>query len=163
MIHAEATDTDLLTVWVPITEATEENGCLVVVPRSHKRGLGLHCVGAASKTKGIPHEHLGAGRASVPMQPGDVLFMNKLTMHSSLPNVSEDIRWSLDFRYNPIGQPTGHPWFPGFVARSRANPETELREPEGWDQIWQETRSRLAKSEEFNLLGHWDPQHPGCA
>ena len=56
------------------------------------------------------------------MEPGDVLFLNKLTMHASLPNLSEDVRWSVDVRY----QPTGRPWFPGFVAQSRSAPESVL-------------------------------------
>ena len=47
-------------------------------------------------------------------------------MHSSLPNLSENIRWSLDLRYNPIGQPTGRAWFPGFIARSKSKPESEM-------------------------------------
>ena len=38
--------------------------------------------------------------------------MHKHTIHGSLPNVSDEIRWSLDLRYNPTGQPTGRPEFP---------------------------------------------------
>ena len=43
VVTDEADDTDILTVWLPITDATEENGCLVVGHRSHHSGLGLHC------------------------------------------------------------------------------------------------------------------------
>ncbi len=60
------------------------------------------------------------------MQAGDVLFLNKMMLHSSLSNVSDRIRISFDLRYNPIGQPSGRPAFPGFVARSRRAPEAEL-------------------------------------
>ncbi len=56
--------------------------------------------------------------------------MHKHTIHGSPPNVSDRIRWSLDLRSNPIGQPIGRPEFPGFVARSRLDPESELRDPE---------------------------------
>ena len=66
----------------------------------------------------------------MPLDRGSVLFLHKRTVHSSLPNVSEEVRWSFDLRYNPTGEPTGRHLFPGFVARSRANPETELRDPE---------------------------------
>ena len=39
-----ANDTNVITVWVPITQANEQNGCLVVVPGSHKLGeLSTHC------------------------------------------------------------------------------------------------------------------------
>ncbi|MEO1266238.1 MAG: phytanoyl-CoA dioxygenase, partial [Pseudomonadota bacterium] len=37
---------------------------------------------------------------------------------------------------NPIGQATGRPAFPGFVARSRLKPETALRDPARWRQLW---------------------------
>ena len=52
------------------------------------------------------------------MEPGDVLFLNKLTMHASLPNLSEDVRWSVDVRYQPTGEPTGRPLVPG-LCRSK--------------------------------------------
>ena len=37
----------------------------------------------------------------------------------SYSNHSDNVRISFDLRYNPIGQPTGRGYFPGFVARSR--------------------------------------------
>ena len=43
MILPEADESTILTVWIPITEATEENGCLKVVPESNKHDLQTHC------------------------------------------------------------------------------------------------------------------------
>ncbi|MGA1197374.1 MAG: phytanoyl-CoA dioxygenase family protein, partial [Candidatus Latescibacterota bacterium] len=80
----------------------------------------------------------------VPMNPGDVLFLHRRTCHSSLPNVSREVRISFDIRYNPIGQPTGRDIFPGFVARSRSHPISELHDAEVWAQSWYDTRDRLA-------------------
>ena len=37
--------TEMLTVWLPITDAAVENGCLCVVPGSHQQGLATHCPG----------------------------------------------------------------------------------------------------------------------
>ena len=71
--------------------------------------------------------------------------MHRLTMHASLSNHSQDVRWSFDLRYNPIGQPTGRGHFPGFVARSRQNPASELRDPAEWARLWHECRDRLAR------------------
>ena len=45
----------------------------------------------------------------VPMRPGSVLLLHRLTEHSSLSNLSDGIRWSFDLRYQPVGQPTGRP------------------------------------------------------
>lgn len=66
------------------------------------------------------------------MSTGDVLFMHRLTKQGSLPNRSDDIRWSFDLRYQPIGLPTGRPLFPGFVARSRQHPEQETTDWREW-------------------------------
>ncbi len=47
-------------------------------------------------------------------------------------------------RYSPVGQPTGRPWFPGFVARSRSDPVSVLNDPAAWAQSWIDARARLA-------------------
>ena len=96
------------------------------------------------------------------MQAGDVLLLDKLTMHASLANLSDEIRWSVDLRYNPIGQPTGRPWFPGFVARSRAAPERELCDAGEWAGLWGEARRRLTIDPPANFR-RWAEDDPGCA
>ena len=160
-VREEADQSTMLTVWVPITDATEENGCLVVAPGSHRRGLNLHCEGPSGAHE-IPDPFIGPDRRPLPMIAGDVLFMNKLTMHSSLPNVSDGIRWSFDLRYNPVGEATGRPSFPGFVARSRSAPDSELRDAEVWAENWREARTRLA-DQEMPKFQRWDSDDPLCA
>jgi len=82
------------------------------------------------------------------MQPGSVLLMHQRTIHSSLDNLTEDeVRLSFDLRYQPIGQPTGRPAFPGFIARSAAHPESVLRDAARWAQSWYDARGRLAAQE----------------
>ena len=55
VINPEADDTDMLTVWVAVTDATVENGCLIVESGSHREDLTMHCPGtAASATTYIP-------------------------------------------------------------------------------------------------------------
>ena len=39
VVTEDADDTEIITVWFPLTEATIENGCLAVVPRSAEQGL----------------------------------------------------------------------------------------------------------------------------
>jgi phytanoyl-CoA hydroxylase len=160
VITEEADASNVLSVWIPVLETDEENGCLVVVPGSHKESLVHHC--RSSRTNGIPVDSVGAHRVPIPMKPGDVLFLHKLTKHASTPNVSDRLRWSFDLRYNPVGEPTGRPWFPGFVARSRSRPERELHDPEVWAESWRTARETLAQGEipQFN---RWDPNDPLCA
>ena len=96
-----------------------------------------------------------------------MLLFHRLNCHSSLPNNSDNIRWSFDLRYNPTHEPTGRTAFPGFVARSRANPETELHDPLAWHRSWLEARANMST---INQGGKIDipfrrPQteHPLCA
>ena len=143
VVLPEADETNMLTVWYPLTQAAIENGCLRIIPRSHKSGILHHCTTVSGLA--VPDPMLDLDNAiPVPMEPGDVLFLTRRTCHSSLPNVSDQIRVSFDLRYNPIGQPTGRAVFPGFVARSRSNPESELHDPEAWAQSWYDARERLA-------------------
>lgn len=163
----EQDESDVLTVWLPVTEATVENGCLEVIPRSHAGDLAHHCL-VTPRKKGlhIPDEYLAPGQPlALPMRPGDVLLMHRRTMHASLPNESDDIRWSMDLRYNPTGQPTGRPAFPPFLARSRRHPEAVLRDPQRWAQLWLDTRARLAglPAGEWPPFNRWSTDSELCA
>lgn len=149
VVLEEADETEIITVWLPVFDSTIENGCLRVAPRNHTSGLIEHCIAPAGRYLST---HLFDSDTAVPepMKRGSVLFMSKMTPHSSLPNNSDEVRWSLDLRYQPTGKPTGRPEFPGFVARSRRSPDSELRDPVEWERRWLETRSRLAaKSDEI--------------
>src|SRR5919199_2058593 len=118
----EVDETEMLTVWLAITDATVENGCLCVVPGSHKGGLATHCPASPGSTRiglHIPDEIRGTSYTPVPLKRGGALFLHRRTMHASLRNLSGGARWSFDLRYQPAGQPTGRPWFPSFVVRSR--------------------------------------------
>jgi phytanoyl-CoA hydroxylase len=162
VVQTEADDTDLLTVWLALTEASERNGCLMVVPRSHVEGLRVHCNDAHQSqipTELVPKERM----RPLPMSPGDVLFMHRRCMHASLANVSDAVRWSLDIRYHPTGQPSGRDFFPSFVARSRADPDSELRDPVAWRQSWLGVRDILLAKREPLGAARWTGDHELCA
>jgi ectoine hydroxylase-related dioxygenase (phytanoyl-CoA dioxygenase family) len=99
----------------------------------------------------------------IPLKRGDALFMHRLTCHAALPNISRTVRWSMDLRYNPIGQTTGREAFPGFVARSRAHPATELHDAKAWSQMWYDVRQTLAKASEPARFNRWDANAAVCA
>ncbi len=159
----EQDEVPVLTVWLPITEATEENGCLCVVPGSHKDGLTTHCPGSGPDGGlQIPQKLISRQAIPVPVKRGGALLMHRRTIHSSLSNNSDDIRWSFDLRYQPTGMPTGRPAFPGFVARSESNPQTELTDWRDWAQLWTDARERLSQNmpPKFN---RWLSDAPACA
>lgn len=162
-IMPEADESHIVTVWIPITPATRENGGLLVAPGSHRHGLVTHCHDRRSNysRQAIPDELVGDRRVALEMAPGDVLFMTSLTMHASLPNLSNDVRWSVDLRYQPIGEPTGRPWFPGFVARSTSAPESVLPDAGAWAALWNRARERLAAAPPPSFQ-RWPDGDPDC-
>lgn len=161
VVLPEADEATILTVWLPLTDATEQNGCMQVIPRSHREGLKDHCPVDQLR---IPDALLPLDRTTpVPMKAGSALLMNQQTIHSSMDNVTEDqVRISFDLRYQPVGQPTGRPLFPGFVARSTSRPEQVLDDPSVWAKLWLDTRERLARAED-TAFNRWSADSPVCA
>ncbi len=142
----EADETDLLTVWCPVTDALEEHGCMRVVPGAHRAPMLDHRPGMW-----VPESELPGEPITLPMRRGDVLFLHRRALHASLPNVSDQVRMSFDFRYQPIDQPTGRPLFPGFVARSHRHPERACGDAAVWRRSWLDTRARLAGKGPFRF------------
>lgn len=163
VVMPEADDSDILTVWFPLTVAGIEHGCLQVIPRSHHLGLLDHCLNPPGGLEVPAHVASRDTAVALPTKPGDVIFMHKQTIHGSLSNVSDRIRWSLDLRYNPTGQPTGRELFPDFVARSRAHPETEIAGAAQWAELWRQTQADLTNVELNGPFHRWDLDAPVCA
>ena len=81
----EVDETEMLTVWFPVFESSVENGCLCVVPESHKRGLLTHCPSRPGQTFDLripevrarrrrhPGAH-GAGERPLPAPAHDALL-----------------------------------------------------------------------------------------
>lgn len=163
VIMPEADEASILTVWLPLTPATRANGCLQVVPGSHRDGLTAHC--PSPQGVAIPDRLVATQEAvAVEMRPGSALLLTQRTVHSSLDNLTDDdVRISMDLRYQPIGQPTGRPAFAsaGFVARSAAHPETTLRDPAIWAANWHALRATLA--EDNPVFNRWAAGENGCA
>ncbi len=159
--HAEADETDMVTVWIAISDATPENGCLQVVPGTHRDALKTHC--PAGIQLSIPDAVLDKSKAvPLPVKSGGVVMFHPQTAHSSLVNRTDGFRWSFDIRYNRTGQPTGRSHFPAFIARSRSAPETELRDADLWRGLWEDARARLAAQQHIPIH-RWDPNAAACA
>ena len=169
-VTEDADETDMITAWFSLTDAAIEQGPLKIVPQSHDSGLLTHCLSyKGKKADRVIPEHLFDIDSTIPMptKRGDVIFLHRQTVHGSLANVSDKIRWSFDLRYNPIGQPTGRGAFPGFVARSRKNPESELRDADTWTDMWRKARTKMASVNQDDMsdvpFGRWTEGHPDCA
>ncbi|MEM7193911.1 MAG: phytanoyl-CoA dioxygenase family protein [Pseudomonadota bacterium] len=144
----EADNTDQVTVWVAVTDADLDNGCLASIPKSHLQGPQPHQPGKIAREPCVPDEIIdGRQGKPLPVKRGGIILFHKQNIHSSTPNRSARLRWSVDIRYHPTGQPSGRPAFPGFIARSRSNPESELRDPVVWQTNWEAARQRIINGE----------------
>lgn len=154
-----ADQTQMVTVWLAITDATIENGCLQVKPGIAPEMLP-HCT---QKQIGIKERYLPKTAAvPTPVKAGGAVIFHPLTPHASLANTSEGYRWSFDLRYNVTGQSTGRDHFPSFIARSRAAPARELRDWRLWKSMWEDTRTALAAG--THIPQHrWPADGPYCA
>lgn len=92
--------------YVAIDPAVKANGCLQVLPQSHRLGRLDH--GKVGGQTGADPERMPAvlSRFSlryVEMEPGDGLFFHGNLLHRSDRNTSDDPRWSLICCYNTKG------------------------------------------------------------
>lgn len=156
----EADATRMVTTWLAISEATVENGCLEVIPGSHKSDMKQHC---PQPQLGIPAKFIDLQAAvALPVPAGGAVFFHPLTIHGSLENKTQGFRWSFDLRYNVTGDPTGRSFFPEFIARSKVDPDSVLTDSTKWRQLWEQARSRLA-SENPVQIHRWPADSVHCA
>jgi len=94
-----------LSIWIALDDATPENGCLRLVPGSHREhftprniddghGFGLR----------ITDEDIGNRPiVTVPVSRGSAVIFHDLALHSSCPNVNGQDRWSVISTYRDGG------------------------------------------------------------
>ena len=121
----DANSNPVITVWIPIVDATLENGCLHIWPRSHKnRVLSFHNETRTGtgylELDGAHQEKIQA--ISLPIAAGGAILFNDRCVHMSTPNNSDSVRWSVDLRYQPTDQDPMRDYGAGFLAHSRRNP-----------------------------------------
>jgi hypothetical protein len=97
--------TDVFTAWMPLSACPPELGGLQVLQGSHTSGLlpTSAAVGAGGLTVDVREDD--PDWATVDYEPGDVLVFHSLTVHGGLPNVSDRLRLSVDFRYQSASEP----------------------------------------------------------
>lgn len=105
-------------LWLAVTEATLENGCLHVLPGSHREPVHPH-VDDRRDGANLGYieivDHDMAGSQPVLMAPGDLLVFDSHLMHRSTDNESDGIRAAMVFHF------------------ARAGTEDRSREVLGWE------------------------------
>ncbi|XP_060067966.1 L-proline trans-4-hydroxylase-like [Ylistrum balloti] len=94
---------DMLTVFVPIDKCTKSNGCLQILPGSHKCGRIDHDMNTGQTAANVDRVEAIKKRcppAFVEMDAGDALFFHCNLLHCSSANESPDRRWAYLIAYN---------------------------------------------------------------
>jgi len=103
---------EYLTCWLALEDTTIQNGCIWVIPGSHKQGVLQHTDTPIGKQvyfgtdPGMPVE----------LQKGGIVFFSSLLFHRSGPNISDTVRKGYIIQYAPTavrdavtGQPLNRP------------------------------------------------------
>lgn len=143
----------ILTVWLPLVDATEENGCMWVIPGMHEGPVLTHHPDYKAQYLEIDEALFGGRKpVCVPVKKRGALLMTNRTPHASFENKSEMVRWSMDLRYQSAGLPTNaaftrlpgeadvtldeampiacYPPEPDFLVRSAARPDEVMKTAE---------------------------------
>ena len=128
----DATELNMINVWTPLVPARRENGCMQFVPGSHKLGLVAHEkrqyyleIDAAEITPRL-------GQAvDIVCDPGDIVLFSNMLFHRGLPNLSDIVRWSCDWRYQDARQSTMRQER-GHMARSQQRPQEVITSAAMW-------------------------------
>lgn len=117
------TNDDLVTTLIYLDEATEENGCLQVLPRHRHHFFDHH--GTDGTFAGMITEEIADGRfgkpVPLPAPAGSVIFMHCILPHSSSPNRSKCPRRTLIFEYRAADS------FPIYYGDNTAVVESNVR------------------------------------
>ena len=131
-----------VTMWVPLMRCGLSAGPIAAITGSHRRGEWTRGSGPGGDIDEVitgDHDSWSAA----PLDAGDAVVFRSLTVHRALPNNSDCLRLSIDFRIQDMSQPL-HPG--------------SLLPPEGfraWDDVYKRWTGEDRKYAYF-----WRGQHP---
>jgi len=96
-------DPRMITCWIPLDDATEANGCMMFVPRSHTWGLFESIDLGGDMNKLLGDARLPAGEKieviPVPTKAGHCTFHHSLTFHGTSINTTDRSRRAIIVHY----------------------------------------------------------------
>lgn len=119
--------TPSLTAWIALADSTSENGCMLVVPGSHREGILPH------EEKGNANNLLKQGQeiqvavnetdaVEVVLRAGEMSLHHAAIIHGSRPNRSDMQRLGFVIRFVTSAYDLGAQQTPFILARGRAGP-----------------------------------------
>lgn len=99
-----------MSVWIPLQDATEENGCLWVVPASHHTGTMPYAdKGYGTCRLAIREEALDVSKATpLPVRAGSLVLFDANLYHSSKGNRTGTVRRAFIISYQEATVPKGN-------------------------------------------------------
>jgi phytanoyl-CoA hydroxylase len=102
---------EVVSVWFAVDKSIRENGCMRVVPGSHKQGLQAKGMNSEEFERHVKQIHMGkessmfyvdeSNIVDVELNPGDISIHHPAMIHGSEPNTSDLRRCGLTIRYIP--------------------------------------------------------------
>lgn len=146
---------DQVSVWLALSVADEQSGCMRMIPGSHLNGKIAHDISQPDENNVLFQSQQVHGineQAAVycPLMPGQASFHHGWTVHSSLPNRSHDRRIGLNIQYiAPHVRQTKLPGYSALLVRGTDRfqyyeeeiPATSDLDPAAL--IWREQKDKL--------------------
>ena len=120
-----------------------------VLRGGHRAGVTVGHIGCSGQTwyvetdealmPGALQLDVASNTVTVPVRRGDVLLLNNLIPHRSLPNNSSVIRWSIDLRWQSPHLPSGYTAKPALTLTKRGDPHYKPH----WEEWAQQDRQKL--------------------
>ena len=95
---------DSTVIWFPMVDAGVDLGALQVIPGSHTGGLME--ASTSGYQGGITADLKTEDFVQTEFEIGDMLVFSSFLVHQSGNNVTNNIRWSVQLRYNNLSEPT---------------------------------------------------------
>lgn len=88
---------DVFGFWIALDDTDVENGCMHVIPGSHRKGIGEH--GGVADDYGLSSTPAQNNAIACIMKAGDALVFHGETYHYTPPNKSDRRRRALQYHY----------------------------------------------------------------
>jgi len=117
-------------LWMPLGNCPRQLGGLSTLRGSHKLGLLPTCPSAGAGGRAVILDGIEQEWFEADFEIGDVLFFHNQTVHKSLPNLTDNqIRLSVDYRYQPASQP---------IVQSTVRPHGDVLT---WEEVYEDWNS----------------------
>jgi hypothetical protein len=140
--HIQGT-TETMSLWLPLGDCPATMGGLAIARGSHKDGVRDFTVSNGAGAMEVIDPLEGSWVAG-PMAAGDVLIFHSLTVHKGLPNLTNQLRLSLDNRYQRAGDPICERCLAPYAGCGSWDEITAGWPPEAQPYYWHALEPRIA-------------------